>query len=337
MRSEMVVPVSTLAVRCTNLRIEFTKNGFLPGRKGRCVEALKGVTFDIPEGDVFGILGPNGAGKTTLMRVLATLIVPASGQVAVGGFDVVREAKRVRELIGLAAGSERSFYYRLTGEQNLRFFAAAQGIPPRTARTRISELLGFFDLVDASDRQYMTYSTGMRRKLLIARALLHDPEIVILDEPTASLDPVSAKKLRSKITEMNQADKTIILSTHYLGEAEELCPHISLLKEGLIIAQGSPRSIIDSIGERSVLKLVISNFREEVLQESTTSLWEVDYDAKMLDPPIGLAELRVLYRKQQDVLPELVRTLVSHDVRILSLEDARPTLEDAFLRLSGGV
>ena len=325
------------SIFCEGLRVTFNGSSLLPLTKGRtCVKALDGVSFSVQAGEIFGVLGPNGSGKTTLMKILSTIILPASGEIRVGGFDIYTDADKIRGLIGLAAGSERSFYYRLTGEQNLRFFAAAQGMKPRTARERISDLLDCFGLGDAGDKMYMTYSTGMRRKLLITRALLHNPSIILLDEPTASLDPISAKNLRELIKELNREGKTIVLSTHYLQEAEELCQNVILLKQGCVIASGRPQDLVSSIGQGDILKLTVQGFDEKVSEsikeETNSTLLKIDY----IDPPIGLAELTFLHKNRsgQDYLTNLVRALANHGAKIMQFHQKEPTLEDAFLQLA---
>jgi len=218
------------------LRLPF----LLPGRRPPPVCALRELDLTIRRGEILGLLGTNGAGKTTLLKILATLILPTVGRVTVDGHDVVREADCVRGMIGLASGDERSFYWRLTGRQNLEFFAAFQGLRPSAARDRIEDLREQIGL-EALDRRFGGYSTGMKHRLAIARALLCHPQILLLDEPTRSLDPLVAGVLRHLIrgTLVARMGCTILLATHNLAEAEELCDRIAVLHEGRLIACGT--------------------------------------------------------------------------------------------------
>jgi ABC-2 type transport system ATP-binding protein len=212
----------------------------LPIRRQPPVCALRDLDLTIRRGEILGLLGTNGAGKTTLLKILATLILPTAGHVTVDGRDLTREPDRVRAMIGLASGDERSFYWRLTGRQNLEFFAAFQGLRPYEARDRIEELRVQIGL-EALDRRFGGYSTGMRHRLAIARALLRQPQILLLDEPTRSLDPLVAGALRRLIrdTLAAQIGCTVVLATHNLAEAEELCDLIAVLHEGWLIACGT--------------------------------------------------------------------------------------------------
>ncbi len=323
-------------VSCRGVAVVFKGRSLLPFMKNRAsVRALNGVSFSVSGGEIFGLLGPNGSGKTTLLKVLSTIILPAKGKVTVGGYDIYTAADRVRGLVGLAAGSERSFNFRLTGEQNLRFFAAVQGLKPGEARRRIRVLLEYFGLEEAGGRAYMAYSTGMRRKLMIVRALLTDPPILLLDEPTSSLDPISARNLRDLIQDLNREGKTIILSTHYLPEAQELCRRVILLKDGRIIASGRPRDLVSSVGQADILSLVVRGFNDEVSEavksEVDGTLLKIEY----IDRPLGSAELTFLHRDaQEDYLTSLVSTLANHGVKITRFSQKEPTLEDAFLQIA---
>ena len=203
--------------------------------------ALKDVSLSAGRGETIGLLGPNGAGKTTLLKVLATLIEVDEGSVRVLGCDVSRDARSARGMIGLVTCDERSFYWRLSGRRNLQFFATLYGLPPARAKTRIAELLERLDLAEAADRPYHNYSTGMRQKLAIARGLLSEPALILYDEPTRSLDPISARNIRHWIA-ANRASfpsTTHIIATNQLNEAEQLCDRVAILSRGEIVAEGS--------------------------------------------------------------------------------------------------
>ena len=204
-----------------------------PIRRQAPICALRDVDLTVRRGEIFALLGTNGAGKTTLLKILATLILPTAGQVTIEGADVVRERHRAIQLVSLVTADERSFYWRLTGRQNLEFFAAFQGLSREASRRRIEELREQLGL-DALDRQFGVYSTGMRHRLAIARGLLRQPHVLLLDEPTRSLDPVAAESLHRLIrdTLVTQLGCTVVLATHNLQEAEELCDRAAFLHGG---------------------------------------------------------------------------------------------------------
>ena len=195
--------------------------------------ALRDIELTLDPGRILGLLGTNGAGKTTLLKILATLILPTSGRVLVNGYDVVKEQEQIKNIIGLSTSEERSFYWRLTGNQNLEFFAAFQGLNPAATKARIRQLQEQLQLKEL-DRPFGTYSTGMRHRLGIARALLQQPQILLLDEPTRSLDPSTAHDVRCLIRDniVGEMGCTVILTSHNLQEVEELCDHIAILHRG---------------------------------------------------------------------------------------------------------
>ena len=221
-----------------------------PIRRQPPVHALCEVDLTVRPGEVLGLLGTNGAGKTTLLKILATLILPTSGRVTVGGRDVVREVDGVKAMVGLASPDERSFYWRLTGSQNLEFFAAFHGLGTEAARARIDTLREQLGL-DALDRAFGVYSTGMRHRLGIARALLRQPQILMLDEPTRSLDPSAAAGLMRMIREtlVKQLGCTVVLATHNLREAEELCDRIAILHQGRLVGCGTLDELLRRAGK----------------------------------------------------------------------------------------
>src|SRR5918992_1253507 len=212
----------TFAIETIGLGKRYTLGqGFrdlLPLRRRQQVEVLRDVNLQISPGEIFGILGPNGAGKTTLLKILGTLVLPTAGQALVMGLDVVEEPELVKEALTYAVSEERSLDWRLTGRQNLHYFAALSNIPGREAKQRIAGLLDLLDLGGAADRRVMYYSTGMRQKLILARTLLADPEVLLLDEPARSIDPLMASALwqfvRAQL--VDRQGKTVIMATHNL-------------------------------------------------------------------------------------------------------------------------
>lgn len=213
-----------------------------PGQKG---EVLHNVSFSVREGETTGLLGPNGAGKTTLLKIITNLIYPTSGRVMLHGLDVCENPTRARKMMGLVTCDERSFYWRLSGRQNLSYFGALYGLTKRQLQERTSELLEVLGLTAAADRSYQSYSSGMRQKLAIARGLMINPRVVLYDEPTRSLDPLSAHNIRKWIVEKRMASphQTHVIATNQLSEAEHLCDRVLIVNRGQLIADGTPREI----------------------------------------------------------------------------------------------
>jgi ABC-2 type transport system ATP-binding protein len=224
-------------------------------------DAVHGVTLSLPRGELFGLFGPNGAGKTTLIRMLTTLLAPTSGEARVNGFDIVREAGAVRASIGLVFANEHSFYGRLSGRQNLNFFAALQGLSPRQTRTRVDELLETFGLQPHADAIFQTYSTGMRQKMNVARALLHNPTVLFLDEPTKGMDVQTADAVRALLKEeiVGRQGKTVFLTTHDLYEMEHLCDRIGVIADGQIQALGEPRELLAQMRREQVFQIELTH------------------------------------------------------------------------------
>ncbi|OGP81575.1 MAG: hypothetical protein A2Y95_11725 [Deltaproteobacteria bacterium RBG_13_65_10] len=209
-------------------------------RPGPCVPAVQSLDLALPTGALLGVLGPNGAGKTTLLKLLATLLLPTSGKLLVEGRDAVSDPRGVRARVGLVTGDERAFYWRLTGRQNLAFFAALHALAPRLARTRAQALATELGIAEVLDSPVDTYSSGMRQRLALARGLLHDPALLLLDEPTRSLDPDAASALREMIARLARGGgHTVVLVTHAPEEARAICTHIGMMREGRLELQAA--------------------------------------------------------------------------------------------------
>jgi len=233
------------------------------------ITPVDGVDLSVRKGEVFGILGPNGAGKTTLIKILCTLILPTEGIARINGFDLEEESGRVRESIGLVTTDERSFYWRLTGRQNLEFFASLHNFYSDDAKNMVEELLGVVDLKYAADERFLNYSAGMKQRMAIARGLLNDPSVLFMDEPTRSLDPGAAQGLRDFIKEeiVKERGKTIFISTHNLEEAEELCDRVAIFDDGRIKVVGSPADLKASLGDGSKLSDVFLHYTGKKFEE----------------------------------------------------------------------
>src|SRR5215208_4828148 len=246
-------------------RVYKTHTGTLR-RRVKEIEAVKGVSFEIEKGELFGLLGPNGAGKTTTIKMLITLLLPTSGTARVLGYDVVKDPREVRKRIGYVFGGERGVYERLSGYDNLRYFAELYGVPPKEIRPRIESLLELVGLKGREQERTEGYSRGMKQRLHIARGLLHDPPVVFLDEPTIGLDPVGARELRATIASLADAGKTILLTTHYMFEADALCDRIAVITRGEIVAQGTPGDLKRTVGAGTVVEVEVFGMPEGIVE-----------------------------------------------------------------------
>jgi ABC-2 type transport system ATP-binding protein len=292
------------------------------------VDALRDVSFAVEPGELFGLLGPNGAGKTTSIKILTTLLLPTSGSVRVLGFDPVRQPNEVRSRVGYVFGGDRGLYDRLSALDNLRYFADVYRVPARQKAKRISELFELVGLTGRERDRVETYSRGMRQRLHIARGLLHDPPVLFLDEPTIGLDPVGARELRETVAALRDRGKTILLTTHYMFEADELCGRVAVINNGQIIAEGTPRSLKARVRDRTVIEVVAFNVQEAALEavrrlDGVESLSvEVDDQAQVLSvrSDLGVA-----------LIQPLLAALVG--AQVTSVTAREPTLEDAYVQL----
>ena len=218
------------------------------------VEALRDVSFEVPTGEIFGLIGRNGAGKTTLTKIVATLVQPTTGSVSVHGYDSVSDDEHVRRHIGLATAEERSFYWRLNCEQNLMFFARLHGLSDRAAKQRIEGVISKLELEEVARRRFGELSTGNKQRLAVARAMLTSPPVLLLDEPTRSLDPLAAARTRELIRSLAEQDPpvTIFLTSHNLDEVETLCARVAIISRGRIRAIDTPRNLRDTSGSETV-------------------------------------------------------------------------------------
>lgn len=301
-----------------------------PWRKANHL-AVDQVSLSIMPGELFGLLGQNGAGKTTLIRMLCTALLPSEGRAAVCGYDVVRQARHVRERIGLVNSEERSFYWRLTGRQNLEFFAALYHVPHAEAAARANALIRQVGLEEAADRPFRTYSSGMRQKLGIARGLLNRPQVLFMDEPTRSLDPISAQAMRRFVADyiIGELGCTVILATHSMAEAEELCNRVALVKAGRVVAQGSLAELRRGLnyGVRCLVRL---RHMPPDLPETLRRLPDVlDAAAERAE---GEQRLTATLREEGPALAALLREIVESGADIYHFETHEISLEEIYLR-----
>ncbi|HEV8673459.1 MAG TPA: ABC transporter ATP-binding protein [Methylomirabilota bacterium] len=285
--------------------------------------ALRGVSFEVPAGTIFGILGPNGAGKTTLLSILATLLLPDRGQARVLGLDVVRDADRIRERINMAAGGT-SFLWSLSVSEVLDIAARSYGLAGRERRPRILGLLQRFGLADHAEIPYNELSTGLKQRLALAKAFVNEPELLILDEPTVGLDPDIAARIRADIAALRRTRRiTILLSTHYMREAEQLCDEIVFLRAGAILARGDADSLK----------------RQTLTGDRITMSVEGDTSGLLRLPGVlgGRAEggrTECVVDDAGKRLPELLRYLIEQGASVSDVRVAEPDLESVFIELT---
>ena len=323
MKQEVIVADNLVKKYVTKKR-----KGLLRGEK-QVVEALRGVSFKIHRGEIVGLLGPNGAGKTTTVKIISTLLIPDSGDAWVMGHHVVREAKRVREKIGIMLTVEKGFYNKLTGRENLEYFAALYGLSGEERRRRVEYLLKLVGLEElgSSDRLFEEYSLGMKARLGFARALLRDPPVLLLDEPTLGLDPPSSRRIRELVKKLaHEEGKTILYTTHNMFEAEIVCDRILLINKGRIVAEGTPEELKNMIPRLKTINIVVKG--DQRVGELIKGMGIEKYEAKPID---GLLSIRINIQKPEEILDPLIKKIVGNGYEIVSLKIEEPTLEDVFI------
>lgn len=289
--------------------------------------AVAGISFFVPEGELFGLLGPNGAGKTTTINMLSTLLKPTSGRAEVAGFDVTRARDAVRKSIGIVF-QEPALDTKLTGLENLEFHAMLYGMGKEKRRKRIREVLALVELEDKKDVLVENYSGGMKRRLEIARGLVHRPKVLFLDEPTLGLDAQTRRNIWDYIKKLNQeSGVTIILTTHYMEEADYLCDRVAIMDHGKFVALDAPIKLKDLIGG-DVVTLEIEGNPEGLLENFRKQDW-----VKAATEHEGLLSLTV--EKGERRIPELIEAARMNGVRVTSVHLRKPSLEDVFLHFTG--
>lgn len=315
------------------------RRGFVKKRVS-VIEALRGVSFTVSKGCVFGLLGPNGAGKTTTVKILSTLLLPDAGTASIMGYDVVNEARSVRKIIGVSLSVERGFFWKLTGYENLKYFGMLRGLDGNYLEERINyvmKLLGL-DKLGGYHKLYEEFSLGMKARLSIARALLHDPEVLILDEPTLGLDPASARTIRELLVRLaHDEGKTVLITSHNMFEVEMICDKVAIIDKGRIVAQGTI----------SELKRLVSN-EVPILIEVLSNKINSSKLAEIISSKLGLKAMVTSNGKdsvrikvfspigsEDNVIPSVLAVLKNIDVKIRGVKILEPTLEDVFIKLTG--
>jgi ABC-2 type transport system ATP-binding protein len=289
------------------------------------VRAVDGVDLAVKKGELFGLLGPNGAGKTTLVKCLSTLLLPNKGTAVINGHDIVEDPIAARESIGITTGGERTLYWKLSGRDNLRYFAALYGLSSDEASQRIDYLMEIMGLEDRQYERIEKYSTGMRQKVSICRAMIHDPPVLLLDEPTLGLDPSFSRFIRSFIRkDLNQEQgKTVLLTTHYMDEADQMCDRIAIMNKGKIVSVDTPERLKKGIPHDEVLEV--------------KCLGSADFEgigqrvyARLED---GMHVYRIHAENVEEIMSDVIKAADS--AKILSMNVTKPTLEDVFIHLTG--
>lgn len=297
-------------------------------KKREIVEAVKGISFDVKFSELFGLVGPNGAGKTTIIKMLTTLLTPTSGTAKVLGFDITRDVVEIRKRIGIIFGGERGLYYRVSGRENLRYFADLYGVPLSRRDKRINELLDMVGLSDRADSKVEDYSRGMKQRLHIAKGLINDPQLIFMDEPTIGLDPQAARDTRAMIRQLVENGKTILLTTHYMFEADELCHRIGVISNGEIVALDTPTGLKRFVRDITVIEVeafgVVGGDIAALRQQSEVKTVSANLEGER-------QTVRIQTPRGSEFIPEVIKILGR--AKILDIRTKEPTLEDAYLRL----
>jgi ABC-2 type transport system ATP-binding protein len=302
-----------------------------PDKRDR-FRAVDGIDLVVEAGEIFGLLGPNGAGKTTTMKMLATLLIPTSGTIRVLGIDPLERPREVRARLGAMLSGERSLYWKLTGRENLEYFAALYHVPPSETKARIANVLAAVKLADRADDYVERYSTGMRQRLALARALLPNPPLVVLDEPTVGLDPQASRDLRDRVRELKAQGRTVQLTTHYMEEADQLCDRVAIIDHGRIVALDTPAALKRTIRAEEVVHLEIGVDGDDAavidrLGRSAT--------VARTERQNGTLKVTAHCASARDFVPAAFDAARSTGATIRHVEVVPVTLEDVFLALTG--
>lgn len=318
-------PAGAGGIEIVDLVREYRRTG------GRTIRAVDRVSLSIAPGEMFGLLGPNGAGKTTTIKILNTTLLPTSGTASVAGYDVVHQTGQVRRRIGFVLGGERGLYDRLDARDNLRYFADLYGVDGRTQRRRIPELLDQVGLLDRARDRVETFSRGMKQRLHIARGLIHDPPVVLLDEPTIGLDPVAARDLRVLLRRLADDGRTVLLTTHHMHEADDLCGRIAVISGGRTIAEGTATDIKRAAAGRQITSI-------EVYGADPGMLDRLRALSPVLSMEVETRELAHVVHLHTPMGTDVTAVALAqlHGASVGRVQTREPSLEDAYVVLVAG-
>ena len=303
-------------IETTNLRKEFGK-----------VVAVDSVSFKVKSGEIFGFLGPNGAGKTTVINMLNTLLLPTSGTAKIAGYDVINEPQKVRENIGLVP-QEIVLENSLSAKENLEFYSKLYHVPKKEADASIKKLLELVNLSNRANDPVQTFSGGMKRRLEIAKSLLHKPKLIFMDEPTLGLDPQGRRLTWEYIKKLNRDEKiTVFLTTHYLEEADFLCDRVAIIDNGKIKAIDTPHTLKEELAEGNIIDVKLENNIENFVN----SLKKLDFKPQILEDKT----VRVVVPKTKEIVPKIFKIAHNLRVKIESISMHEPSLEDVFIHYTG--
>ena len=305
--------------------------------KKRPIRAVDRVDITVEKGEIFGLLGPNGAGKTTLIKMLCTIILPDEGTAKVNGYDVLKEPYNVRSSFGWFHGETggRSLYWRLNAEDNLSFYAYLQNVPKNTAEKRINALLDFFDLTEDRKKLVKEYSTGMKVRVMLARALLHNPPILFMDEPTIGLDTISAVDTRKLLKALNtELGKTIVFTSHNMFEVEQLCERVAIMRKGKIIADSPPSKLREMLRDIQAIEVELTDGID--LEKTAERLASVPIVTKIMETrndAHGFV-IRMQVEDEYEAIPLIAQKVHSWGIKVSAIRQAEPTFEDIFVKLT---
>ena len=299
------------------------------------IVAVDAIDFSVPKGEIFGLLGPNGAGKTTSVKMLCTLITPTSGDAYINNFSIAKDQQKVRENLGVMLTGERTLYWKLTGQENLEYFAALYHMDSTYAKQRIRSLLDLVGLSERQDTLVENYSIGMRIRLSFAKALLNEAPVLLFDEPTASLDPQSSHLIRDIIKDLKRQGHAIILTTHNMEEADALSDRVAIIDHGKIVVLGSPSELKQKVKSSDIIEIEARDVVDQTVDalQSFSEVSKVAITSSSQGSETQL--LRVHVEKGKEVLPRILEFLVRKQVTITKVSFIEPTLEDVFIAETG--
>jgi ABC-2 type transport system ATP-binding protein len=323
----------TSPVRTENLSKTYqvrARKGLFKSEK-RSVEALKNVSLEVLPGEVFGLLGPNGAGKTTLIKLLTTLLLPTSGKAWINGYEVGREENKVRASVGCMLMGERGLYWKLTARENLEYFGALYHLNPADRKQRSQQIIDLLDLEEIADRMVESYSSGQKMKLAFGKALINDAPLLVLDEPTNTLDVPSASELRAIVRQLNAQGKTIIYTTHIMTEAETLCERVAIIDHGELLALGTVQELKASLQQENITHVegIISSKAAEAVRTLPGVMHATRNESD------GKELLTVVSASGMESLPLIIETLSRSGAVIQKIMQEEMTLEDVFIAKTG--
>ena len=297
-------------------------------------KAVKGVSFDINKGEIFGLLGPNGAGKTTVIKMIMGLLKPTDGIVLVNGVDTDKEQIKALSQIGSVLAGDRSVYWKLTARENLEYFGNLYGLSTKEAKIRTEEILTKLGIIDKADVTVEKFSTGMKQKVALGKALIPNAPVVLLDEPTLGLDPQSALNLREIIMNLKEEGKTILLTTHYMEEADYLCDRIAIIDNGKVIALDTSEKLKKEVSKVKIIKLEVDKINTNTVE----NLKKIAYVENVLENYLedtGNYEILIHHTDGNEIVQEIINIVTKENLSIKNMNVLKPSLEDVFIKLTG--